>query len=183
MGSQHPEPRCSSGSVPNEKQRNVTRERIPREGIGGGRDGVPRRGHCLSRARRQRQPCPPRLTAAACQVQRDCLSFALCPPPSRATHSRAPTPKRLVWPPRTRTPAGSSPSRIHSPTPRLREAAFDQLQAAGVTPSIVTYAFLISAYDMGERWQKAKEENEVQLGRRRAPERPFALTHLPARVA
>jgi len=36
-------------------------------------------------------------------------------------------------------------------------AAFKQMQAAGVTPDVVTYSSLISAYDEGEQWQKADE--------------------------
>jgi len=40
---------------------------------------------------------------------------------------------------------------------RVAEAAFEQMQAAGVTPNVVTYNSLISAYDKGGRWQKAEE--------------------------
>ena len=40
------------------------------------------------------------------------------------------------------------------------EAAFEQMQAAGVTPNVYTYSFLISAYDKGGQWQKAQEAVE-----------------------
>ena len=36
------------------------------------------------------------------------------------------------------------------------EAAFEQMQAAGVTPNDYTYNSLISAYDKGGQWQKAE---------------------------
>jgi hypothetical protein len=62
--------------------------------------------------------------------------------------------------------------------PQPREAAFDQIQAAGMTPSVVTYDFLISAYDKGARWQKAEEGNEGGWG---DAERPYDLpTHAPS---
>jgi pentatricopeptide repeat protein len=97
------------------------------------------------------------------------------------------TPSRALARPLTRTApggaaefhAGRLPTQQTRQKKRLRdaEATFEWTNAAGVTPTVVTYNSLISACGTGGQWQKAETAFERMQAAGLTPKRPNVITY------